>query len=134
MQPQQDILIVDDNAAIIDFMVDFFTDEGYRVRTAGTGAGAVAAVARAHPALILLDVGLPDMNGADVLRQLRTERYSGPIVVVSAHRKNGEPLRIAGATASLVKPFDLDALLSWAQQYVAPLQNSVARRLRAEAL
>src|SRR3712207_5394063 len=100
MQPPSDILIVDDDDAILEFMADLLRDEGYSVRTAMTGRCALAAVAESPPTLVLLDLGLPQMDGGEVLRQLHdSAQYMGPIIIMSARTGGSDELLAQGATA-----------------------------------
>src|SRR5438034_7475082 len=86
---------------------------GFRVEASETGREALAAYDRFHPDLVLLDLGLPDLDGAEVIRAIR-ERSSTPIVVLSA--REGEREKVAaldlGADDYLTKPFGVDELLA----------------------
>lgn len=75
------ILVVDDDPAIRNLLMDFLTARGYRVQTAQDGPAALALVAQHAPELILLDIYLPGMNGVGVLRELRARQYKGGVIV-----------------------------------------------------
>ena len=106
------VLVVDDDPDILDAICDILDGEGYRVARARHGVEALQRVDEEPPALILLDLMMPVMDGmvfAQTLRQDRGDRI--PIVVISA---DGNPQKAAllGAQGFLAKPFDIDALLA----------------------
>ena len=107
------VLVVDDDPDILDAICDILEGEGYRVARARHGVEALEQVEQEPPAIILLDLMMPVMDGlsfAQTLRQ-RWDAPSIPIVVISA---DGNPQKVAavGAQGYLAKPFDIDALLS----------------------
>jgi signal transduction histidine kinase/DNA-binding NarL/FixJ family response regulator/purine-cytosine permease-like protein len=112
--PRMRILVVDDDPMHVQFMASLLRPLGFEVEAIHAGAGAVAAVARFSPDLLLLDLSLPDMTGWDVARQLR-EGAAPPamrIVVVSANAHeyapgSGEALH----DAFVMKPVDATVLL-----------------------
>src|SRR5207244_2434569 len=77
------VLVVDDEPAILRVVQTNLSGHGFRVDTAATGQEALEAAGRVRPDLVLLDLGLPDMDGVDVIRLIR-ERAATPIVVLSA--------------------------------------------------
>ena len=77
------ILLVDDEASIQRAMAPLLRSRGYAVLVAGTGRDAIDLFERERPDLVILDLGLPDMDGSQVCRQLR-ERSETPIVVLTA--------------------------------------------------
>jgi CheY-like chemotaxis protein len=107
------VLVVDDDPDILDAICDILESEGYRVSRARHGVEALQRVESERPAIILLDLMMPVMDGLTFAQHLR-ERPQGraiPIVVISAE---GNPQRAAavGAQGYLAKPFDIDALLA----------------------
>ncbi len=107
------ILVVDDEPALLRAVGTNLRHHGFQVETAGTGQGALDVVARVRPDVILLDLGLPDMSGLDVIRTIRATA-STPIVVLSARggeRDKVEALNL-GADDYLSKPFGVDELLA----------------------
>ena len=107
------ILIVDDEPAIRRAVATILGHQGFQVDAAETGERALAAVAGHRPDLILLDLGLPDIDGLDLIRQIR-ERDNIPIVVLSvrgAERDKVSALDL-GADDYLTKPFGVDELLA----------------------
>jgi two-component system KDP operon response regulator KdpE len=105
------VLVVDDEPAILRLVRTNLVHHEFRVETAETGRDALAAYDRFRPDLLLLDLGLPDMEGLEVIRAIR-ERASTPIVVLSAReaeRQNVAALN-AGADDYLTKPFGVEEL------------------------
>ncbi len=99
------ILVVDDERKLRALIRVYLERDGYTVAEAGTGHAALAMTARALPDLVILDLGLPDLHGEEVLRLLR--RDDVPVVILTA--KATEPDRVAGLRSGaddyLVKPF-----------------------------
>src|ERR1700731_1436435 len=107
------ILVVDDEPGIVRAVQTNLGRHDFRVDTATTAAEGLEAYARVRPDLILLDLGLPDMDGLDVIREIRL-RSSTPIVVLSA--RGAERDKVAaldlGADDYLTKPFGVNELLA----------------------
>jgi DNA-binding response OmpR family regulator len=105
------ILVVDDEANIADLVELYLRKEGFRVLKAGTGEDGLAAAKRERPRLVVLDVGLPGIDGLEVCRRLRSDPSSGganvPVIFLTA--RDGEIDRILGlemgADDYLTKPF-----------------------------
>jgi two-component system KDP operon response regulator KdpE len=106
------ILVVDDEPAILRTARTNLTRHDFRVETASTGREALDAYDRVHPDVILLDLGLPDIDGLDIIRAIR-ERASTPIVVLSARVAEQEKVAALelGADDYLTKPFGVNELL-----------------------
>ena len=105
------VLVVDDDDGIRSVVVPTLEDEGYETAEATNGAEALAYVRARMPALILLDMRMPVMNGwefAAAYGEIAPPR--APIVVVTAGRDAAEKARDIGAAGYLGKPFDLDQL------------------------
>lgn len=100
------VLVVDDHQQIRDLIRRYLESEGLAVMTAGTGAAALELFASAAPALVVLDLGLPDIAGDTVLREIR-KAGDTPVVILSA--RAGEEDRLAGlglgADDYVTKPF-----------------------------
>lgn len=107
------ILIVEDELPIRRFLRTSLTAEGYRLAEAETGQKAIHTASQQPPDLVILDLGLPDMEGQDVLRQLR-EWLKAPIIILSA--RDQEKQKVAaldgGADDYLTKPFSTAELLA----------------------
>lgn len=107
------ILIVDDDPAIVSFLKRGLTYEGYSVDTAGDGPSAVARVRDKEPDLIILDVMLPGIDGIEVSKRIR-ESSNVPILMLTAKGTVADRVTglDSGADDYLVKPFALDELLA----------------------
>jgi DNA-binding response OmpR family regulator len=106
------ILVVEDEPAIRNLIVMALTNEGYAVRQAWSGTGAVQQAASERPDLVVLDIMLPGLDGFAVAEELR--RHYGPelpIIAMSAASRLLEQAREMGANGYLSKPFDLDELV-----------------------
>ena len=108
------VLVVDDDGSIRRMLGRTLAVEGYRVVLVADGGEALAAVERAVPDLVVLDVGLPGMDGLSVCRRLRRKGLGLPILVLTA--RDAVPDRVAGLDAGaddyLVKPFAAEELLA----------------------
>lgn len=113
MKIKDKILIVEDEQSISNFISMILTANGYDTITVRTGAEALTMISSHCPDLILLDLGLPDMDGMDVLRSVR--KWSNlPVVVTSARHHEHEKVAAldAGADDYVVKPFGTAELLA----------------------
>jgi CheY-like chemotaxis protein len=106
------ILIVDDDAAIRAAISEILESEGYRVSTAADGAAALRQIEETSPALVLLDMRMPGMNGWDVAAALHQRGSTVPILVMTAAQDARRWAEQVGAHGYLAKPFDLDDLLT----------------------
>ena len=108
------LLIVEDDDAIAAPLLRAVQREGYDVERVAAGRAAIDAVAAGGVDLVLLDLGLPDMDGLDVCRHLRADGFEGGIVILTA--RAGELDRVVGldvgADDYLAKPFSLSELLA----------------------
>jgi len=109
-----EILVVDDERLIRWSLRERLTAAGYEVREAETGLEAVDAFAARTPALVLLDLALPELDGIGVLQSVRRMDAACPVIVMSAHDSPGSSTRALalGAAHFLAKPFDFDALVA----------------------
>ena len=107
------ILIVDDEPNILAAVAPLLRTRGYEVLTTMSGKGAIATVERDAPDLIVLDLGLPDIDGVEVCRLLRDGR-STPIIVLSARGAERDKVAAldAGADDYVTKPFGAEELLA----------------------
>lgn len=107
------ILVVDDEAGLARALAINLRARGYTVESAGDGASALAAAGARPPALVILDLGLPDLDGVEVVRGLRGW-LTVPILVLSA--RHGQDQKVAaldaGADDYVTKPFGMDELLA----------------------
>ncbi len=106
------ILVVEDDPGVSSFIRWSLEDEGYAVSLAADGAEGLRSVDAVRPALIILDYGLPVLDGAAFADGLRDRGFHGiPIVVVTADQNAKEKAQRTGARVALQKPLDLDELL-----------------------
>ncbi len=112
MRQAGDILVVDDEVDIVNLVVDILQEEGYQVRSAFNGEMALAAIAHRLPAMILMDMYMPQMTGIMLIQHLRTIGMSAiPVVLMTASPRAAEPLLNMELADYLAKPFDIDQLL-----------------------
>ena len=113
MNIKEKILVVEDEKSIAHFISTVLNNNGYEAMRARTGQEALSMVSSHCPDLIILDLGLPDMDGMDLLRQIRSWS-SLPIVVVSArsHERDKVTALDQGADDYLTKPFGTAELLA----------------------
>ena len=107
------ILLVEDEKNICDFISTSLSAQDYRISTAHTGKEALPIITSQCPDLILLDLGLPDMDGMEIIRQVRTWS-SVPIIVLSARTQEQEKVRALDLCADdyLTKPIGTSELLA----------------------
>jgi len=107
------VLVVDDEAAIRRFLRTGLTAQGYEVVEAETGTQAIELAAKEPPDLVILDLGLGDMDGTEALQQLRRTSLM-PVVVLSVRDDEKEKVRALdlGADDYVTKPFGMDELIA----------------------
>ena len=107
------VLVVEDDPAIRNLMSTTLKSHDYRFLTAPTGASAIMQVSTAQPDIVLLDLGLPDMDGVEIIRKIRTWSQM-PIIVISARAEDTDKIEAldAGADDYLTKPFSVEELLA----------------------
>ncbi|WP_297747015.1 response regulator transcription factor [uncultured Tessaracoccus sp.] len=108
------VLIVDDEPSLIELLSMAMRYEGWELSTATTGIDAVRAAREARPDAIVLDMMLPDFDGLEVMRRIRTEQPDVPVIFLTA--RDGVQDRIAGLTAGgddyVTKPFSLEEVIA----------------------
>ena len=107
------ILIIEDEASLRRFLVPTLVNSDYQVLTASTGTDGLAMARDHNPDLVLLDLGLPDLEGGQVLRTLR-QWSQKPIIIISARAQEQDKVQAldAGADDYLTKPFGAEELLA----------------------
>jgi len=107
------ILVVDDEKPMLRTMEVNLRARGYEVQLASTGSQALALAARRHPDAVVLDLGLPDMDGVEVIRGLRGWT-TVPIIVLSARTAEAQKVAAldAGANDYVSKPFGMDEFMA----------------------
>jgi two-component system KDP operon response regulator KdpE len=111
--PKPRILVVDDEPQMHRFLAPALGAAGYEALRAETGGQALAEIARRPPDAVVLDLGLPDLDGQDLLKTVR-EFYRGPIVILSARDREIEKIEAldSGADDYVEKPFRVGELLA----------------------
>ena len=121
------LLIVEDDVDISNMLKIYFSSQGYEVETALRGGDALEKTRQSMPHLIVLDIMLPDINGYEVCRQLRTTMRTSHIPVIFLTQKDERSDRLQGlelgADDYITKPFDIDELK-------LRVQNAIARSER----
>lgn len=107
------ILIVEDDNAVRNLIATTLETQSYKFHTAFTGQQAVLEAASHNPDIILLDLGLPDMDGVEVIKKIRSWSTT-PIIVISARSEDRDKIDAldAGADDYLTKPFSVEELLA----------------------
>lgn len=126
------ILVVEDQPKMSGFIKKGLTSQGYIVDTSETGMGAESMVVENPYDLIVLDVNLPDQNGLDTARHLRSDGYKGPILMLTALSSTKDKIHglDAGADDYLTKPFDFEELLARVRALLRRNQGTGTTKLR----
>lgn len=108
------VLVVDDEPPLLRALVLNLTRRGYEVSTSSTASGALEQIRRSPPDLLILDLGLPDLDGLDVIRGLRVREPTLPIIVLSARSTSQDKVGALdlGAVDYVAKPFDMNELVA----------------------
>jgi UDP-3-O-[3-hydroxymyristoyl] N-acetylglucosamine deacetylase len=108
------ILIVDDEEQIRESVRGVLVDEGYSVRLAENGRVALDVLEQERPALVVLDVWMPEMDGIELLREMAARRPGVPVIVISGHGNIETAVRATqlGAFDFIEKPFSIESLLA----------------------
>lgn len=119
------ILIIEDEPHIARFVKTSLEDEGWQVSTAETGKRGLIEAASRRPDLVLLDLGLPDGDGMEVINDIRTWS-SVPIIVLSARSDEQDKIDALnqGADDYLIKPFSMGELLARVNAHLRRYQSS----------
>jgi two-component system KDP operon response regulator KdpE len=113
MEENITVLIIEDDKYIMSLTTMYLKDEGYKTVEAITGKEAISLFYVNNPDIILLDLGLPDMDGMEVIKYIR-EKSNAPIIVVSAREEEREKIKALdlGADDYMTKPFHMGELLA----------------------
>jgi len=107
------VLLVEDDSSVRNLMTTTLKAHGYRYLTAPNGDAAILEASSHNPDIVLLDLGLPDMDGVEVIKKIRSWS-SMPIIVISARSEDTDKIDAldAGADDYLTKPFSVEELLA----------------------
>ena len=107
------ILVVEDDSSVRNLMITTLKTHDYHYLTAPNGQSAIMAASTHNPDIVLLDLGLPDMDGVEVIRRIRSWSAM-PILVISARSEDTDKIQAldAGADDYLTKPFSVEELLA----------------------
>jgi two-component system KDP operon response regulator KdpE len=113
MNSEETILVIDDEVQIRRLLEITLSSNGFKISEASTGKDGIIAAATHHPALIILDLGLPDINGIEILKKIR-EWYLKPIIILSVKSSEEDIINALdnGANDYLTKPFKTGELLA----------------------
>lgn len=126
-----DILVVDDNRNNLKIVRSFLQDEGYNVRCVTSGAEAISVAGKRPPELMILDIRMPEMDGYEVCRRLKSEKNSKdiPIIFISALSEALDKVQAfkAGGVDYLTKPFQQEEVLARVQThlYIRQMQKQL---------
>ncbi|MEF9969103.1 MAG: response regulator transcription factor [Ruthenibacterium sp.] len=121
------VLVVEDDAAVRNLIATTLETHDYKYRTAATGEEAILAAVSHNPDIVLLDLGLPDMDGIAIIQKIRS--WSNlPIIVISARSEDSDKIEAldAGADDYLTKPFSVEELLARLRVTVRRLSHTQA--------
>ena len=117
------ILVVDDNATNTKLLAFILTTRGYEVRTAAEADGALVAIAEFRPALVLMDIQLPGMDGLTLTRLIKSNPATRDIAIVAvtaaAMKGDDERARAAGCDGYITKPIDVRDLAEQVRRLLA---------------
>ncbi|HQK48509.1 MAG TPA: response regulator, partial [Syntrophales bacterium] len=107
------ILVVDDEESICQSLRGILSDEGYEVRTAGSGEDALKAIEEDVPDLVLLDIWLPGMDGLEALKIIKAETPQVPVIMMSGHGTIETAVKATklGAFDFIEKPISLEKVV-----------------------
>ena len=108
------VLVVDDEERIRSSLRGILGDEGFRVLDTGDPAGVMDLIARENPALVLLDIWMPNIDGIELLRRIKAERPEVHVIMISGHGniQNAVAATRLGAADFIEKPFSVSGLLT----------------------
>src|SRR5262249_7716625 len=118
----QPILIAEDDASVLGFLVKVLTKNGYQVQTATRGDDAIAMIRRHHPSLVLLDVLMPGVDGRDICKKMRSDAEMAHIPVILMSELHSSSLHALGAETGasdyMSKPVAMADLLTMVAKYI----------------
>ena len=129
------ILVVEDDGTVRNLITTTLKSNEYRHLTAADGESAIAAASTQQPDIVLLDLGLPDMDGVEVIKRIRSWSQM-PIIVISARSEDADKIAAldAGADDYLTKPFSVEELLARLRVIQRRLSYMTAEMLAANSV
>jgi two-component system cell cycle sensor histidine kinase/response regulator CckA len=123
----KEILIVDDDELMRELVAEWLTADGYRARTATNGEMALELLREREAALIITDLHMPRLGGAEAVARMRHEHPDVPLIAMSGHFRSGrhvtpEVVLALGARLALAKPFSRQDLLQAVRDVLGPSQ------------
>jgi diguanylate cyclase (GGDEF)-like protein len=135
---KQSIVIVDDMPDNLRLLTGILYEQGYKVRPAPSGTRALATIQKEPPALILLDIMMPDMDGYEVCRQLKADKDSSdiPIIFLSALNEVFDKVKAfkAGGVDFITKPFQVEEVLARVKTHLTIRSQQEALALKNEEM
>ena len=130
-----DILVVEDDTPIRNLIMTTLDTQDYKYQTASDGKEALLVAVSHHPDILLMDLGLPDMDGIEVIKKIRTWSVA-PIIVISARSDDKDKIEAldAGADDYLTKPFSVEELLARIRSTLRRLQYLENKGTQVETL
>ncbi len=115
------VLVVDDEASVVDLFRDFFASQDYELSVAMSGEEAVRMLTAARPEVVLTDINLPGMSGLEVMREARRVDPDASVIVVTGHASASSAIDALrqGAYDYITKPFDLDEVHQLVERAIA---------------
>ena len=131
----QTVLVVDDEERIRSSVRGILSDEGYPVLDTGDAPGALALIKRENPALVLLDIWMPGLDGIELLRRIKHECPTTPVIMISGHAniQNAVAATRLGAADFIEKPFSVNGLLASIDRVLSGAGNSIDAMAVSEA-
>ena len=133
--PLATVLVVEDNPANMELVHDLLTVAGYRVLMATTAERAIELASTGKPDLVLMDIGLPGMDGLEATRRLKRNPTTAaiPIVCLTAHAMHGDEARArrAGCDGYLTKPLDARSFADTVAGFIVGIEHTLTTRIEA---
>jgi CheY-like chemotaxis protein len=116
------VLLADDNEILSGLLGTFLRGNGYEVEATGSGQEALNRLSGSNFDVLVTDLAMPGLGGADLIDLVRNAGVPLPVIVISGYVEGGEPrwLQELGANCTLPKPFDMEDLLSAVEQLTVP--------------
>lgn len=126
------VLLVEDDDQLADGIVVALKRQKFGINRVATGKDALHVIATTPPDIVILDLGLPDMDGIELLRQFRQRQFNNPTLILTARDSTDDKVRglDSGADDYLSKPFEIDELLARLRALERRLSSATSARIR----